>query len=428
MPSASTSAPPSTDSIGEKGRAFVGLLAAGKNAEAVTSFDATMTKSLPEAKLAETWSTLMLGTGAFESIEGVRVETIGAYKVALVTCKFARTRLDAKIAYDKDGKVAGLFFVPSPEPYVDPPYVDRSKFDEREITVGTGEFQLPGTLALPKGAGPFRAVVLVHGSGPSDRDESSGPNRPFKDLSGGLASRGIAVLRFEKRTKVHNEKLAAMKDATVDHESVDDAVLAVEVLRGMKEIDGAHIAVVGHSLGGQLAPRIAKRSKDVAAVGILAGSTRPVYEGTLEQLKYIADLDGRRADEEKTQIAEVEKTGARIRAIVGGAPEKEGEVLLGARAAYWIDMSKYDALAVAAKLDRPIFVAQGGRDYQVTKTDFEAWKKALAGRKDVRYALYPELNHLFGSGEGKSSPEEYQRRTPVDPRLIDDLSAWLLSI
>jgi fermentation-respiration switch protein FrsA (DUF1100 family) len=91
-------------------------------------------------------------------------------------------------------------------------------------------------------------------------------------------------------------------------------------------------------------------------------------------------------------------------------------------------MGKYDALAVAARLEKPIFVAQGGRDYQVTKTDFEAWKKALATRKDVRYALYPELNHLFGSGEGKSSPEEYQRRTPVEPRLVDDLSTWLLSL
>jgi len=268
----------------------------------------------------------------------------------------------------------------------------------------------------------------VHGSGPSDRDESSGPNRPFKDLSGGLASRGIAVLRFEKRTKVHGEKIAAMKNATVDHESVDDALLAVELLRGMKEIDGAHITVVGHSFGGQLAPRIAARSKDVAAIGILAGSTRPVYEAMLEQLKYIADLDGRHADEEKKQIAEVEKAGARIRAIQGGAPENDGEVLLGARAAYWIDMSKYDALGVAAKLDRPIFIAQGGRDYQVTKTDYDAWKRALTGRKDVRYALYPELNHLFGSGEGKSSPEEYQRRTPVDPRLVDDLASWLLSL
>ncbi len=428
MPSASTSPAATIDPIGEKGRAFVGLLAAGKNAEAVASFDATMKKGLPEEKLAETWSMLTVAAGAFESIEGVTVEPVGAYKTALVTCKFARTRLDAKIAYDKDGKVAGLFFVPSPEPYADPAYVDRSKFDEREVTIGSGEFQLPGTLAIPKGAGPFRAVVLVHGSGPNDRDESSGPNRPFKDLSGGLASRGIAVLRFEKRTKVHGEKLAKLKDATVDHESVDDAVLAVELLRGMKEIDGAHIVVAGHSLGGQLAPRIAARSKDVAAVAILAGSTRPVYDAMVEQMKYIAGLDGRRADEETKQIEEVEKAGARIRAIQAGAPEREGEVLLGAMAPYWIDMGKYDALSVAAKLERPMFVAQGGRDYQVTKTDFEAWKRALASRKDVRYALYPELNHLFGAGEGKSSPEEYQRRTPVDPRLVDDLSAWLLSL
>src|SRR5437868_1155092 len=77
--------------------------------------------------------------------------------------------------------------------------VNRDTFDEREVTVGKGEWELPGTLGLPKGSGPFPAVVLVQGSGPQDRDETMGVNKPFQDIAWGLASNGIAVLRYDKR-------------------------------------------------------------------------------------------------------------------------------------------------------------------------------------------------------------------------------------
>jgi hypothetical protein len=426
-PAAASAAKP-VDPVAEKGRAFVALLAAGKHAEAAATFDATMTKALPEAKLAETWAGLQAGVGAFEAVEGTRVEPMGAYDTALVTCKFARARLEAKIAFDRAGKVAGLFFAQAPEPYTDPPYVDRAKIEEHDVKVGSGEWALPGTLTLPKGAGPFRAAVLVHGSGPGDRDASVGANRPFQDLAGGLAARGIAVLRYEKRTKVHAAKASAAKDFTVDQEAVEDAVAAVALLRERKDVDAAHVVVVGHSLGGQLAPRIGSRTDGVAAVAILAGSTRPVADMVLEQTKYIAALDGRVAPEEEEQVRAVEAARARIRALQAGAAPNTDEMVLGAGPAYWIHLGKYDALGTAKSLKKPIFVAQGGRDYQVTHADLDAWKKALAGRKDVTFQLYPELNHLFGAGEGKSSPEEYQRRTPVDARLVQDLAAWIAAL
>jgi uncharacterized protein len=415
--------------IAAKGRAFVALLHAGKFTDAAASFDATMAAALPADKLAQVWSGVVAGVGAFESIERARVEPVGAYRTVLVTCKFKNARLDAKIAFDKDEKVAGLFFVPAADPYADPPYVDRSKLEEREVTVGDGAWSVPGTLTLPRGSGPFRAVVLVHGSGPNDRDESVGANKPFKDLAGGLASRGVAVLRYEKRTKVHGARMAKEVDLTVDQETVDDALAAVALLRGMKEIDGAHVVVVGHSLGGQLAPRIAARAPgSVAAIAILAGSTRPLPDMIVEQTRYIASLDGRRALEEDEQLGELEKAAARARELMKGQPGKGGEVVLGAGAAYWADLGKYDALTVAAKLDLPIFVAQGGRDYQVTTVDFDAWKKALAGRPKATFELFAEANHLFGPGEGKSAPEEYQRRAPVDGRLVERLSAWVAGL
>ncbi len=409
-------------------RQLVANLAAGKHADVVATFDAKMAAALPAPALASTWQSIVAQVGELETVEQSRIERADVYTTAILTCKFAKARLDAKVVYDTSGKVAGLFFAPAATaaaPYSDPPYVDRTAFEEREVTVGGGEWELPGTLSLPRGTGPFRAVVLVHGSGPNDRDESVGANRPFKDLAGGLASRGIAVLRYEKRTKVHGAKLAKLPEATLDHETVDDALAAIELLRGMKEIDPAHVVVVGHSLGGFAAPRIAARGKQVAAIAILAGSTRSVPEMMIEQMKYIATVDERQAAAMPAAIEEVEAAAARIRELQKGAKPAPGELVLGAGAAYWIDLGTYNALAVAKKLRQPIFVAQGGRDYQVTNVDYKAWQSALRGRKNVTFKLYPTLNHILAPGEGKSGPQEYEQRTPVAVQLVDDLAAWV---
>jgi dienelactone hydrolase len=408
-------------------RHFVTLLVAGDHGEAVKEFDATMVAALPAEKLAATWNGLITQVGTFETVETARVVRTANHVTAILSCKFARARLETKVTYDNTGKIAGLFFVPAAPPYTDPPYVDRRKFEEHDVTVGSGAWALPGTLSLPNGPGPFRAIVLVHGSGPNDRDESIGANRPFKDLAGGLASRGIAVLRYDKRTKVYGAKMAAMVDATVDDEVVGDALAAVELLRGMKDIDAAHIVIAGHSLGGFLAPRIAKRSPHVSAIAILAGSTRGVPEMMIEQMNYIASVDPRQATAMPAAIAQVKAAAARIADLQRGAAPKPGELVLGAGAAYWKDFGSYDGLATAKQIKQPIFVAQGGRDYQVTRVDYDAWRRAVAGRPDVTFVFYPELNHLLAPGNGSSTPEEYELRTPVDLRLIEDLARWVSS-
>jgi dienelactone hydrolase len=394
----------------------------------VASFDDTMKQALPEPAVASTWNGLVAQVGKFQSVEQTNVVRSDKHTTVVLTCKFERARLDAKVAYDASGKVAGLFFAPAVAPYDDPPYVDRKTFVERDVTVGTGDWAVPGTLALPRGAGPFRAVVLVHGSGPHDRDASLGANRPFKDLAGGLASRGIAVLRYEKRTKAHGAKFAAVPEATLDHETVDDAIAAVELLRNTREIDAAHVVVAGHSLGGFAAPRIAARDNRIAGIAILAGSTRWLTDMMIEQMQYIATVDDRQAAAMPAAIEQVKAAASRVAELVKGATPKPGEMVLGAGAAYWIDLAKYDALATAKKLTLPMFVAQGGRDYQVTEVDYRAWQKALAGNQRVAFKLYPELDHILAAGTGKCGPQDYEQRRPVDVRLVDDLATWIRAL
>jgi hypothetical protein len=290
----------------------------------------------------------------------------------------------------------------------------------RDVMVG----DLPGTLTLPAGKGPFPVVVLVQGSGPHDRDETIGPNKVFADLAGGLAAKGVATLRYDKRTAVHPEAL--VKDFTVDDEVINDAVAAVDLAARSEGVDHKRIFLLGHSLGGFLAPRIAQRTKGLAGIIVMAGSTLPLGEKIVEQLTYIANLDGTIDADEQKQIDEAKVAAKRIAELSKGGEAKPGETYMGAPASYWKDLGSYDAAATAAKLTLPILVLQGERDYQVTKTgDYAGWQKALGKKKSVKLVLYPKLTHLFIAGEGPSTPAEYEKPGHVDEQVVADIASWI---
>jgi len=262
-------------------------------AGAAGKFDSVMLSALPEAKLEETWDTIVAQVGAYqERLGDPVVERVDRYERVTIPLKFEKAVLDMQVVVDSTtGLIGGLFFVPSQHaspPYTAPDYVDLDSFEEQDVTVGSGEWALPGTLTIPKGVGPFPAVVLVHGSGPNDRDETVGSNKPFKDLAWGLASRGIAVLRYEKRTKVHADRLVSLDgEFTVKEETIDDALAAVSLLRERQETDPGRIVLLGHSLGGMLAPRIAQASPDIAGLIVMAGPARSLEDLVLEQARYI---------------------------------------------------------------------------------------------------------------------------------------------
>jgi len=316
-------------------------------------------------------------------------------------------------------------FTPSGK-YKRPAYADPAKFDEEEVTVGKGLLSLPGTLSVPKGDGPFQALVLVHGSGPNDRDETIGPNKPFRDLAHGLASRGVAVLRYEKRTKQHQIMMALVSSSiTVKEETIDDAVAAVETLTGHKRVDAQRVFVLGHSLGGMLVPRIGKAKDAIAGFIIVAGSTRPLEDSVLEQTRYIVSLAGKLTAEEQEKVRELERQVARVKSPDLSPATPKSELPFGAPPGYWLDLRGYEPAKEAKDLRRPMLILQGERDYQTTMEDFANWRKALASRKDVKLASYPRLNHLLMEGEGKSRPEEYARPGNVAAIVVEDIASWI---
>lgn len=394
-------------------------------------FDDQMKAALPESKLKEIWTTLPQQVGTFQNRSDARLAARkDNYQQVIIPMQFEKMAINMLVVVDVNtGKISGLFFQPGQASETDkyrmPTYVDPGKFEERAVTFGAAPWIMSGTLALPTGNGPFPAVVLVHGSGPNDRDETILGNKPFKDIAQGLAMQGLAVLRYDKRTKTYGQEIALLKDLTVKEETIDDAVAAVEFLRSQPQIDPKRIYVVGHSLGGYLVPRIAQADPNIAGAVILASPTRPLEDLMLEQTRYILGTDGALSAEDQANIDRLQEQVNAVKSLTAQTSIDTG--VLGAPVAYWLDLKDYDPAAMARGLTLPMLILQGERDYQVTMVDFQNWKNALAGRSNVQLKSYPDLNHLFISGSGKSKPDEYQTPGNVSQAVIQDIAQWIKS-
>lgn len=405
-------------------KSLIAQLSTGEFEKVVESFDVTMKRVSPANTLQEAWSRMIKQYGSWKRTLQTRTEKLQQYDVVYVTCEFEKSTLDIKIVLSEKSEVAGLFFVPS---YRVPSYVDPSKFEEKEIEFGDKRWRLPGTLSLPKGNGPFPVIILVHGSGPNDRDETIGPNKIFKDLAQGLASRHIAAFRYEKRTKHHQLAMVLLaRTMTVKEEVIDDAAAAVDALASQAKVDPKRIFVLGHSLGGMMLPRIAKAHDGIAGFISLAGSTRPMEDLILEQTQYIVSLSGKPSPETEKAVKNIEKQVALVKSAELSKETSAIDLPLGIPASYWLDLKAYDPAVVAAELTTPMLILQGERDYQVTLVDFAGWKKGLASRNNVQFISYPNLNHLFIEGEGKSSPAEYSNVGHVSEAVVDDIANWVL--
>jgi dienelactone hydrolase len=401
-------------------RAFIAQLASHQFAAAVATFDDQMRAALPTDKLAAAWTQIEGAMGSLGHVDSIALEPVRDSRVAIARTSFARGSLVLKISVDPHGKISGFFIEPdappSPPPYEPPAYVHRDTFDDIDVTVG----KLPGTLSLPKHAAKVPAVVLVHGSGPSDRDEHIGALVPFKDIAWGLASRGIAVLRYDKRTKVDPTGVRTQRD------EVDEAAhAAVALLAARPEVDRARIALLGHSQGGYLAPRIARDDRAIKRLVILAGLTRPLEDAAIAQLRYLSSLHPGAAE-----LAALVHQAEHVKEQVEDpqlAPDAVIE-FLGAKltGAYFLDVREYHPAEVAASLSIPMLVVQGAKDYQVTLADdFPAWQHALGSRPNVTLRLYPALGHAFTPGGTRPSPADYDKPGHVEALVIDDLAAFL---
>ena len=301
-----------------------------------------------------------------------------------------------------------------------------------KITVGAGtDYPLEGLLTLPDDlSGPVPAVVMVHGSGASNMDEKVMKLTPFKDLAEGLARHGIASLRYDKRTFAHGFKLICQKHftVTVKEETIEDAILALQMLKNDPRIDCGRIFILGHSMGAMLAPRIDAEGGDVKGLIMMAGTPYRLEDIVLRQLKQA----GRgRSILNRIVMLEYRFYRRKFRGLYEMSDEEAKKKKFAGNLTlyYFKEMGRKTAADYLLESSKPAFILQGGKDFQVlAKRDYRMFRKLLAGRANTRFKLYPDLNHIFVRGiydDILKASKEYKVERHIPEEVIADIAAFI---
>lgn len=409
------------DALREHTREYIELVATGEFQAATEWFAPALAQQFSASDLERVWGSVV---GVQEAPDSFRsVSHFGAELGNQVFTAWATVDGDEfqfLISYSPDG-VANFQITPIGE-WTQPSYVDESAFSEESVALETPlDCELPGRITLPEGEGEVPCVVIVHGNGPEDRDGTVGPNRPYKELAWGLASMGVAVLRYDKRTFACEVDLA---DATIDDIVTDDALTAVERLRSHDRVAEDSVYVCGHSFGGLLAPRIADRDDRIAGTVMLApGPSRSMATLILEQTEHILKQQGVSGPQREEILSQVEAEAEKMRTLDIGDDEI---VRFGGRE-YHETLQSYDHETTAANLDIPLLLLQGGNDWQVTPDgSLPVWRNALADNENATITVYDDLNHLFQESEPPLTQAEYvEADKSFDEQVIEDIASFV---
>ena len=366
--------------------------------------------------------------GTPEKIEPAYEGEVRGIKAFFIPCKFSAMAVDIVLPV-QDGLIAGL----STAAYSGGKETEEAgndAFDSIELALPVPSLgELPGILTVPKGEGPFPAVVLIHGSGSSDRDETVGNLKPFRDIAEGLAAQGIAVYRFDKRSYVFGTEMATDRTITLESESIEDAVNAVQMLAAQEKINPERILVLGHSLGGNAIPAIARALKEapVKACGfiMMAASPRPLDVLVREQYDFLYSLMPEVTEE---QQAEKDAVFAELDKLKDPDALAEDEKVMGVGTAYWKWLADYDILQAAEEITQPVLLLQGEEDYQTTMADFGIWKEALGEKENWQLKSYPGLTHPFTAGRKTEGSAAYMKDEKTDAQVILDIAEFVNGI
>ena len=305
---------------------------------------------------------------------------------------------------------------------------------EEKIIIGDKtKYPLNGILTLPNEINkPVPGVVLVHGSGPINMDANVGKVNLFKDLAEGLTKNGIAVIRYDKRTFVYGKELKNNASMTVKEETIEDAILATELLKNDSRIDSNKIFIIGHSMGGMLAPRIDAEGGNYKGLIILAGSPRRLEEilisqnnDVLSSMNKVIQWIG------KKQIAKLTSKFDNIYNLTDEEAKNTAIVGKYIKAYYFKEMGEHPSSNYIKELDKPILILQGDKDVQTSiEKDFNQYKNLLKNKANATFKLYENLNHAFMKSiynDITKVKKEYNTERHVDESVIADIANWIFN-
>ncbi|PLS17821.1 hypothetical protein CVD28_08970 [Bacillus sp. M6-12] len=419
----------------QKAKEFVAVAEAEKWEDAYKLLSKNLQSSLTSKLLPQFYSGLTAPYGKVSETKFKELKNDGVHTMASFSVTAEKGSLELVVRLTRDGKVDDFFYdLPTnPASFLNPKYNHPENYSEKQVVIGEGTFSLPGTLTVPKGEGPFPVVVLVHGSGAHDRDETAYVNKPFRDIAVGLANDGIAVLRYDKRTKVHPIKSSLAHNFSIQEETVMDANLAMEKLKSLPEVDSRNIFVLGHSQGAFALPLIIENDKQKVIKGAIGVAGPPGKFQNL--LLWQMEQQVKRAKQmnlPQEQIQAAKENLAFFQEQIGliNDPQYSTDKFPAnfklQNPYWWYDIRDYVPAELAKKQNVPMLLLQGGKDMQVEPSQLDVWKKELANRSDVDYKQYPDMFHMLINYPGAvNGMTEYMTPGNVPEVFMSDIAKWV---
>lgn len=377
----------------------------------------TMKNALESGQIKQAMDPSIQASGTLKEIKKgfVSLEQ-GGYINVDVPCDFEGQPWNMTVTFTEDGKIAGIHVAEYAEGLAQAP--EGVKETSLNLPIDNSR-ELPGTFTVPEGSDTYAAVVFVHGSGSSDRNEAAGSLKPFQDLAWGLAQKGIASYRYDKISYVYGQELARDRTFTVDGETVNDAAAAVRLVRGQTGV--TKVFVVGHSQGAQMMGAIAQKGEPDGCV-MMAAPAQGYLESFERQVKFLQGLNPNAGEEEKKVYEAYQEAIVQLKDLDA---IKEDETVLGLYKNYWESILNYDAVENARKIQVPVLVLQGEEDYQVTMDDFKIWKDAFADDEKWQFQSFPGLTHMFMEGRYENGPADYQGVKHIPGEVVESIAAFI---
>jgi len=401
--------------------------------EIYSQYDSNMAKILPPHRMAPIWSQLLANYGEFIGF-GIQ-DTISKGENLIINTEldFKKAIMNFMVSINvKTDKVSGIYFseekkknTKSELPKPLPSYIDTNSFVESDIII-RDKFDLKGKLTLPKKKTNI-VFVLVHGSGPNDMDGTIGENKFLKNLAWGLSSYGFAVVRYEKLTLRYGRELYKLNPAMTQDDEYNNSILgAIDFIKNDNNLKDNKIVLIGHSQGASAITSFST-NKDISGMILLAGSPRKLYDLYTEQLEYIFNLDGIIRPSERTIIQEHKDKIKYFKTYKEGKVEIDS-LPMNLSIEYLKHLENYNPIKNLNKSEKPTLILSGSNDYQVTTKDFNIWVSELESKKNIKFNLIQNVNHIFGETEKLSVPADYQLYTPIAPNLFDEINKWIINL
>jgi alpha-beta hydrolase superfamily lysophospholipase len=383
-----------------------------------------MKSKVSKEQLSTLWEQLESTVGQYKEVKNVKTTSLDEGIKQKGLLQFEAGALEMALSTNAEGKISGLFI--SQLGYEAPEYAKNLGTGKKYTNFESHGYNIPGELVIPLECNECPLVVLVHGSGPNDKDETIGPNKVFYDLAMGLASKGVATYRYDKRSNIYPETLTGQFD--LYDETINDAVSALLHIQKDTSLHFGKYVMLGHSLGAYAMPLIADSLGDLINGAILFSGNSSRLEDLIDyQMEYLTSFDGEISKAEAKIIKENTERAQNIRTN-DYTDSTSAELLLGYwPGKFWKGIDNYSPVStLSANKKMPFFIMQGEKDYQIPMKEYEKWQEVVGTQPNVTMRSYPGLTHLFTPTQAeRSSPQDYFSPNNVDFQVIWDMADWV---